>query len=354
MQEEDKQAPVLSRPFDIRAGTDTGKTGAMGSEVQSTELGPFDPSIDVSIVIVNWNGREILRDCLNSVHDNVRHIRYEVIVVDNGSRDGSPEMLERDFPNVRLLANASNTGFTIANNQGLSLARGRYLLLLNSDTIVLPEAIEGMVRYMDDHPRVGLVGPRLLNADGSTQLSVYPFPNVFHDVLVTIEVNRWPLVGRLSKWYGQRRDETMSAQTGEVDYVLGACMLFRREPLNRVGVLDDNYFFGGEDMDLSYRLHKDAWLTVHHVDSQIIHLHGGSRKAITASYLMWYYAGKLRFYRLHHPRWQYIAMRAALVATAIGHMLALFLQDRRSTYNRSMISAYAHLLVRAIAPLGWG
>jgi N-acetylglucosaminyl-diphospho-decaprenol L-rhamnosyltransferase len=315
---------------------------------QPAQLGVFDPQLDVSIIILNWNTLDLLRDCLTSIRETAGSLRLEIIIVDNGSHDGSVEALRREFADYRLIANERNLGFARANNQGLREAHGRYLLLLNSDTIVLPHALQEMVRYLDEHASVAVVGPHLLNDDRSTQISVFPFAHVLQDSLVILEINRWPLVKRLARWYGRRRDQQMMAQTGTVDYVLGACMLFRREALEQVGVLDDRYFFGGEDMDLCYRLRKGGWSTVYVATSQIIHLHGASRHKLTATYLMWYYAGRLQFYAYHKPRWQYRTIRAALALASVGHMVALYLSAPHSSRNRSMLSGYAHLLMRVV------
>ena len=130
-------------------------------------LGPRDPLLDVSIIIVNWNTRDLLRTCLSSIVENAGSARCEIIVVDNASRDGSVEMVVHEFSGVHLRGNSRNVGFAAASNQGLAHARGRYLLLLNSDTLVLPGAIEEMVRYMDSHAHVGALGPRLLYDDRS-------------------------------------------------------------------------------------------------------------------------------------------------------------------------------------------
>ncbi len=310
-------------------------------------LGVPDPRISTSIVIVNWNTKDLLRDCLASLpmDDSV-----EVIVVDNGSRDDSAEMVRQEFPHVQLIVNARNTGFAAANNQGLGYAHGRHLLLLNSDTVVLDRAIEKMARYMDTHQHVGALGPRLLHADHSLQQSVYPFPHTLHDVLVTLQINRWPLVGVVTRWYGRRRDTHMSAQTGDVDWVMGACLLLRREAIDQVGVLDEGYFFNTEDLDLCYRLWQGGWSTVYLTSAEVVHFGGQSWSHISATRLVWTYTMPLRYYRLHHSQWQYFVLRAAIALAALGHMTSLLLDRRQPLPERHRyLAAYAQVLAHALA-----
>jgi N-acetylglucosaminyl-diphospho-decaprenol L-rhamnosyltransferase len=302
---------------------------------------------DVSIIIVNWNTRELLRPCLTSIVQNTVPIRGEIIVVDNASRDGSTEMVAQQFPAVHLVANTRNVGFAAANNQGLGRASGRYLLLLNSDTIVLPGAIEEMVRYMDAHPQVGALGPRLLNEDRSAQLSVYPFPHLVRDALVFLEVKNWPLVGTLARWYGDRRNARLSAQTGDVDWVMGACLMLRREALDKVGLLDDGFFFGTEEIDLCYRLRQRGWSVAFLATAAIVHLGGQSWSTISATRLIWFYTARLRYYRLHHPRWEYLTLRAAIALAAMQHIIALLLRHRLSGPGRPLLAAYARVLTHA-------
>jgi N-acetylglucosaminyl-diphospho-decaprenol L-rhamnosyltransferase len=310
-------------------------------------LGPRDPLLDLSIVIINWNTQALLRACLTSIVQNTSSIRFEIIVVDNASCDGSTEMVTHEFPGVHLVANTRNVGFAAANNQGLVHARGHYLLLLNSDTIVLPGALEEMMRYMDAHPRVGALGPRLLNEDRSVQLSVYPFPHLVRDALVFLEVKSWPLVGNLARWYGDRRNARLSAQTGEVDWVMGACLMLRREVLDQVGLLDHGYFFGTEEIDLCYRLRQRGWSVAFLATAAIVHLGGQSWSTISATRLIWFYNARLRYYRLHHPWWEYLGLRAAIALAAMQHIIALLLRHQVSGPSRPLLAAYARVLTHA-------
>jgi GT2 family glycosyltransferase len=311
-------------------------------------LGALDPLIDVSIVIVNWNTRELLRACLASIVQNVERVRTEILVVDNGSRDGSAEMVHHDFPNVRLLANASNIGFAAANNLGLRQAHGRHLLLLNSDTLMLPGAIEEMVCYMDAHKRVGALGPRLRTRDGSLQLSTRDFPRLDHDAMMMLEVKHWPLVGDLARWYARRTYGGHYQHTHEVDWVQGSCLMLRREAVEEVGVLDESFFFDYEEPDLCYRLRQHNWPTVFLASTEIVHLGGQSRARVAAASVIWHYKSMLRFYRKHASHRRYLIVRTGVAVGAAGHVIWQLVWRQRSAQGRAILSAYARVLAYAL------
>jgi len=322
----------------------------------SGPLGPLIPRVAVSIVIVNWNTRELLRACLSSIPHAMRDgdeagavsHQIEVIVVDNGSHDGSAEMVARAFPHVRLLINERNVGFAAANNLALRDAHGRYLLLLNSDTVVRPGAVEAMAAYMDAHPELGAVGPRLLNADGSVQLSAHDFPRLDHDAVMLLDVKHWPLIGAVARRFAQRAYGPRHEQTRTVDWVSGACLVLRREALRQVGVLDEAYFFFFEESDLCYRLSERGWRTAFLANAEVIHMGGQSRDRAPAASLVWYYRGLLRYYRLHSSRRRYTLVRAGVLIGAFGHIMWRLPGRRRHLAQRSFLAAYARILSSAM------
>jgi len=314
---------------------------------RAARLGALDPLVDLSVVIVNWNTKDLLRDCLTSILHHAQAIRIEILIVDNGSRDGSVEMVGRDFPTVQVVVNSHNEGFAAANNRGLRRAGGRYFLLLNSDTVVLPDALEAMVRYMDAHPHVGALGPRLLNEDGSLQVSVRDFPRLDHDAAMMLEVKYWPLLGDLARRYMQRTYAPDPEQVREVDWVVGAALLLRREALEQVGLLDDEYFFFFEEVDLCYRLRQHNWPIVYLGAVAIVHLGGQSWARVSAQRLTWYYRGLLRFYRLHAVRRRYLLLRAGIALGAAGHIVWLLLSGRRASNTRALLAAYGRILAYA-------
>ncbi len=236
--------------------------------------------MDVSIIIVNWNTCGLLGQCLQSVCTQSSSSNFEVIVVDNGSSDGSVEMVRRDFPQTRLLVNLENRGFAAANNQGISVAKGRYVLLLNSDTIVLDRAIEKTVAFADCHPDTAVTGCRVLNSDLSLQNSCFMFPSILNWFLFSTYLYR--LFPR-SRFFG-REQMTWWARNDarEVDVVTGCYMLVRRKAIDEVGLMDERFFMYAEETDWCYRFHTKGWKNRFMPDAEIIHLGGGSAPKLGA------------------------------------------------------------------------
>src|SRR5690606_9323794 len=223
-------------------------------------LGPCMTDPDLSIVLLTWNGRELALACLASIERTVRApgapLAVETIVVDNGSRDGTVEAVRARFPWAEVVALPHNVGFAAGNNAGLARARGRHVALLNNDTEVLPGCFEACVRFLDAHPGVGVVGPQLLHPDGRLQNSIHNAPTLLAElvprgVLETLFPRRFP-----SKRY--RHDGPI-----DVEAVLGACMVVRREALAAVGPLPEDYFFFLEETDWLYAMRAAGWRVVH-------------------------------------------------------------------------------------------
>lgn len=244
--------------------------------------------MDLSIVIVNWNTRELLRQCLETLPDSAAGLEYEVLVVDNASIDSSPEMIASGFPSVQLIRNSSNRGFAVANNQAMEVARGRHLLLLNSDTIPAPGSIAKLVDFLDKHREVGIVGPRLLNGDGTLQASWAAFPTFLSEVL--------------GKNFRQRREcRTASGVVAyDVDSVGGACLLIRGEALASVGPLDDRFFMYCEEIDWCYRVRQHGWRVCYTPEAQVVHLGGRSSMQAAAPMKAELYRSKLKFFQKHY------------------------------------------------------
>lgn len=236
------------------------------------------PAPDLSIVIVNWNTRDMLRDCLASVHAGLgehpgrarEQIRAEVIVVDNASDDGSAEMVEAEFPQVHLIRNAENRGFAAANNQGFAVARGRHVLLLNSDTVVHGDVLGRSVAWLDAHPEAGAMGCRVLNTDGSVQLTCLMYPSILNQFLYTSGL--WKL--RRPRFFGRylmtdwRRDSERV-----VDTISGCYLLVRARVIDEVGPLDEAFFFFGEETDWCRRMRDAGWKLMFAPVGEITH-HG--------------------------------------------------------------------------------
>jgi GT2 family glycosyltransferase len=208
--------------------------------------------IDVSVCIANWNCRELLRACLVSLHDQPQGTRLETIVVDNASDDGSAEMVAREFPEVVLVRNRDNLGFARANNQAAARARGRYLFFLNNDTLVPTKSLGRLVAFAEANPHVGLVGPRLRDSRGQPQVSYRQRPTVTA-LLHRTHLLRWTGLLRTSYRRYRRLDFDPEAQRS-VEVLMGAAMFLRRDVFYRCGGWDEDFLFGGEDIDLSIRV----------------------------------------------------------------------------------------------------
>ncbi len=265
----------------------------------------------LDILIVNWNTRDLLAQTLSCVEATVC-TPHTCWVVDNGSTDGSVEHLREQFPWVQIIANSDNLGFAAANNQAIIQVRGRYALLLNSDTEVQPGAIDRLIRYMDSNPEVGACGPKLLNADRSLQPSARNFYSTFGSLVEN------KLVARFWK---QPKAETRflsywdHGYTRAVDWVTGACLLVRMDVIRRVGLLDTAFFMYGEEIDWQMRMHK-AGYPVHFVhDAEVVHLGGGSSVSAFQKMRRQEYVSRQLLIDKHYPPLTQLAFR---VKTALG------------------------------------
>jgi len=252
--------------------------------------------MDLSIVIVNWNTREMLRDCLESLQAPLDGIQAEVIVVDNASEDGSVEMVGEYFRDVRLIANLDNRGFAAANNQGFDRASGRHVLLLNSDTLVHGDVLVRSIEYLDTHPKVGMMGCKVLNDDGTTQLTCSRFPSFINLLLQTFGANR--LGGRYFSRYQMldwdRDDER------EVDVVSGCYLMVRASVIEEIGRLDEAFFCYGEETDWCRRCQDAGWQLMFAPVGEITHFGSGSTRALNHVRDLMLSEGTIRLHRKHN------------------------------------------------------
>jgi GT2 family glycosyltransferase len=272
--------------------------------------------MDISIIIVNWNTRNYLGDCISSLPEGVGAFSFETFVVDNGSRDGSPEMVGREFPAVQLIANRANRGFAAANNQALRLAKGRYVLLLNPDTRVHKGSLEKMVKFMDEHVEAAACGPLLLNEDGTAQHAARRFPT-FAYALASKTV-----FGRLGLFRGSHDFVRMRGvsfdHTIEVDQPSGAALFIRRDSLEKIGLLDEGYFIFFEEVDLCHRL-KDAGYRIYLCpEARVTHYGGRSRRQNRTQVTLANAESMLRYFRKHEGR-----LRGALFELLFRPLFAL-------------------------------
>lgn len=272
--------------------------------------------MDLSIVIISWNTRDMLRDCVASVYAGLGDLGAEVIVVDNASTDGSAGMVEAEFPIAKLLVNVKNRGFAAANNQGFLMAKGRHVLLLNSDTLVLGQVLPAMVAWMDSHPSAGVMGPRVLNRDGSMQVSSTGFPTLGRLGLQTLGLNQLRAFDgyRMADW--DRRDER------KVEVISGCCMLVRGSAMAKVGPLDDSFFFYGEETDWCRRFADAGWEVVFAPVGEIIHFGGGSVRALNHKRDVMLTEGTVRLHRKHGGLLAGLACYGLLMVFNVSRALA--------------------------------
>lgn len=261
--------------------------------------------MDVSIIIVNWNTRKHLQNCLESIYSQTEGVEFEVIVVDNASTDGSTKIIKKEFPAVNLIESQENMGFAIANNQGIAIAKGRYVLLLNSDTIVLDDAIDKVVAFADSHPEAGITGCRVLNEDKTLQLSSFMFPSVLNMTLwITYLFKLFPR----SQFFGRERMTWWDRDdVREVDVLTGCFMLVRHKAIKQVGMMDERFFMYFEETDWCYRFKQAGWKIMFTPCGEIIHLGGASSKQIRAAMVNQWRKSMLLYYKKHKNLVAYVS-----------------------------------------------
>jgi len=313
--------------------------------------------VDLSIVIVNWNVRDLLRRCLHSISNS------EIIVVDNASTDGSVEMVRTEFPGVHLITNADNRGFPAANNQGIAIAQGRYVLLLNPDTEVTGDALETMVAFADAHPDVGLIGPQLLNPPlhppkseggkrGGVQSSRRRFPTLLTAFCESTWLEGYAPRRLLERYYVlDRPDDAVQ----DVDWVTGAAMMARREAIEQVGPMDDGFFMYSEELDWCRRFREAGWRVVYLPAAQIVHHVGKSSEQVVAARHIHFQTSKVRYFRKYHGTLVAETLRLFLLGSYVwqlGLEGVKWLLGHKRPLRASRIAAYRQVLRSGLRPGG--
>ena len=256
-------------------------------------------NLELSIIIVNYNSGESLKRCLASLKESRIESPYEIIVVDNGSQEGDLKGLEEDLFNLQLIRNPKNIGFARANNQGISNSKGDHLLLLNPDTLVLKEGLDGLVKFMEEHPKAGAAGPMLLSPDGTRQPSFRRFPSLLNVFFgrTSFLTRRFPK-NPFTKSYLMM--DANSQRAREVDWIMGACMILRRDAFQGVGGFDESFFLFVEDVDLCYRLKRMGWKIYYVPEVRVIHEYGASIKTRRRLSMKEHHIGMYRFFLKHY------------------------------------------------------
>jgi N-acetylglucosaminyl-diphospho-decaprenol L-rhamnosyltransferase len=305
--------------------------------------------VDLSVVIVSWNVRDLLRQCLNTVV-KPGPLSLEVIVVDNASADGSVDMLRAEFPAVQLVANPDNVGFPAANNQGIAAAQGRYVLLLNSDAEVVGDGLATMVAFADAHPDVGVVGPQLLNPDGSVQSSRRRLPTLATAFFESTWLQPYAPRRLLERYYVLDQPD---GATLDVDWVKGAALMARREAIEQVGLLDEGFFMYSEELDWCHRFREAGWRVVYLPTAQIVHHEGKSSEQVLPARHVHFQTSKVRYFRKYHGRVVAGALRLFLLANyawQLGVEGAKWLVGHRRSLRARRVATYWQVLRSGLRP----
>ena len=270
-----------------------------------------DQVVDMSIVLVCWNNKAYLDPCLKSLYEGGLKSSFDVVVVDNGSTDGSQQMLAEKYPDVMLIQNEGNVGLGKASNQGIEATNGRYILLLNNDTLVNGPALDVLVEYLDAHPEAGATAGKLLNPDGSFQSGFAPFSTLLEEFLIVTHIGELLWAG-----YPSHGDANEIKETG---WMSSACLLVRRAALDQIGLLDEGYFIYGDEADLQYRLNKAGWKVVFLPNSSIIHFGGRSMDRWKRRKMV--YRGKMMFYKKNYGFFSTLLLRLMFFVMSLLKLL---------------------------------
>lgn len=297
--------------------------------------------MDVSIVIVNWNTRDLLRDCLRSIFQEIAALTFEVFVIDNCSRDDSAAMVREEFPVVTMIANTQNRGFAAANNQGIRAAEGRYVLLLNPDTVVLGDAIATCVAFADEHADAGVVGCQVLLDEHTIQRTGFAFPGPWNLFLVLTGLSR-AFPG--SRFFGKPELGWWDRDTEcDLDVISGMFMLVRAEAIAQVGAMDESYFVYAEEADWCYRLARAGWRRIFTPAARILHRDGGGNSSSLVSVKMYVQLQKsiLIFFRKNLGLNAWIAGKAIYVVSDLIRLLVFFVLFLLKSSPRLRSKAFA-------------
>lgn len=263
----------------------------------------------LSISIVHHQGLQMLQDCLRSIIENTEDLDFEIIVVDNVSTDGALDMMARDFPKVQVIKNAERHGFGHNQNLGIEACKGEYILVYNDDTLMHPDALHILCDFLDQHPKVGLVGPKLLNADGSLQLSCYKFPTplryISENLLLSAAFPNSTIFGDYRSW----QHDTVH----EVDFVVGAAMLLRREVIDQVGLFDELFFMYAEETDLQLRIKKAGWQIMLCPEAIVTHLGGQSSEGTKDRQFCEFNRSSVKLIQKHYGAIGAVVQRIAMI-----------------------------------------
>ena len=295
---------------------------------------------EITIIIVSYNVQVLLQKCIDSIFASKIRSSFEIIVVDNASSDQSEELIQKRYPQIKWIQNQENKGFAAANNQGIRLAKGAFIWLLNPDTEVTPEALDSLIHVIEGDSLIGACGSKLINQDGSLQISCYPFPTLGREFVRMFHLEglipntRYPM------------DQWDSHKIYPVDNLQGASLLLRKSALEEVGYLDEAFFVYTEEVDLNYRLKKAGWKIYWVPNSIIVHHGGQSTKQNRTPMFLELYKTKIQFFRKHYGKvittlYKIVLYFASMTRIVGGGIMSLI---TKSAENQTMMTNYNSLI----------
>jgi GT2 family glycosyltransferase len=303
---------------------------------------------DISIIVVTWNAQRYVRECLDSLMHATAGLSAEIIAVDNASTDGTPQVINQQFPRVTLISNAENMGFAKANNVGLRLSSGDFIFLINSDVNVPPDCLKRMVGYMEQHANIGLLGPRMLGPEGKTARSCMRFPTLWNSFCRALALDSFFARSRL--FGGSLMRDFAHDRMAEVEVLNGWFWLVRREALVQVGLLDERFFIYGEDIDWCQRFHQSGWRVVFYPEAEALHYGGASSANAPIRFCIEMQCASLQYWKKHHGRF---SSACYVLISLLNHALRIAGYVAAYTVSKSARSQAEFKIRRSAACLRW-
>ena len=257
--------------------------------------------VELSIIILTWNSQEVIKNCLDSIYSSNRDLNFEIIVVDNNSRDRTKEILKNSYPKVKLIANVKNLGYAKGNNQGIEKSKSEFILLLNPDVKLIDDFLTKITKFFKEHPKAGALGPQLLNPDKSIQSSCREFPEYSTILWELLSLSHIFLRSKIfGRWRMRYFDHNSLA---EVDQPMGSVLLIRRKTLEEVGLFDTNFKMFFNDVDLCYRIKKAGWKIYFYPGAKAFHIKGSSTQKAKAKMIFLSHWGFYKFLKKYRTGW---------------------------------------------------
>jgi len=304
--------------------------------------------VDVSIIIVSWNAKKYLLNCLNSLLETSCRYNSEIIVVDNASTDGSCDAVLSQFPQVKLIKNKENLGFSKANNIGIRRSDSRYVCLINSDVIVLPGNIENLIEYMDKHPHVGITGPRILNPDHTLQVSCRHFPSIWNNLCQTLCLNH---LFPKSRFFSEPFMNYWAHDViRKVDAIGGMFWMVKRQALDKVGLLDEDFFIYAEDVDWCRRFHNADYDVVFCPAAEAIHYGGKSSSNAPIKFFIEMQKADIQYWVKHHGKFLVVVYK---IIVLLRHSIRAVTRTIQYSFCLSRRETIRFKLKRSVACILW-